>query len=157
MIAIALAEARAKPCACPGGVVDHLQSCGGRTRGNPISEEEFLAFVAAVDGQVVGVSAVTGATRSPRESSGGAEGRLEIRMSLYTREMCLRRASACATSDEWKRVIAEHEAVAASSADSERARIARGFAAIARRRRDEERWRVEAYRRLAEGEEVTGQ
>jgi len=74
-------------------------------------------------------------------------------VSRYTAERCRWRAEACPTTDEWPRIIAEHEEAARSS-DPDQARIARGFALIARRRRDEEQWRAEAYERLARGEDI---
>lgn len=76
-------------------------------------------------------------------------------MSAYTAKRCQDRADACRDGGHnWVRIINEHE-TAAFSSDSEEARIARGFAVIARRRREEERWRAESYERLANGEDIT--
>lgn len=77
-------------------------------------------------------------------------------MSRYTIERCRRRAEIAVEGDggNTERLIREHEEAAASATDPEVARIARGFAAIASRRLGEEAWRAEAYRRLADGEEV---
>lgn len=75
-------------------------------------------------------------------------------MSIYTAKRCLDRAEANRGDGDYPRIIREHEE-AAKSADPETARIARGFALITRRRLEEERWRAEAYARLARGEELS--
>lgn len=74
-------------------------------------------------------------------------------MSTYTIKRCLDRAEANRGDGDYPRIIREHEE-AAKSTDPDTARIARGFALIARRRLDEERWRAEAYARLSRGEEI---
>lgn len=76
-------------------------------------------------------------------------------MSTYTTRRCLDRAEANRNDGHnWVRVINEHETAALSS-DPEEARIARGFAMIARRKRSHERWLADTYERLANGEDVT--
>lgn len=75
-------------------------------------------------------------------------------MSSYTIKRCLDRAEACRGDGDMPRIIREHDE-AAHATDPEVARIARGFAIIARRRLEEERWRAEAYARLARGEDIT--
>ena len=74
-------------------------------------------------------------------------------MSVYTIKRCLDRAEANRGDGDYPRIIREHDE-AATSPDPETARIARGFAIIARRRLEEERWRADAYARLARGEEI---
>lgn len=74
-------------------------------------------------------------------------------MSTYTIKRCLDRAEACRGDGDFPRIIREHKE-AAQSSDPETARIAKGFAVIAERRLAEERWRAEAYARLARGEEL---
>lgn len=76
-------------------------------------------------------------------------------MSRYTAERCRWRAEAAEPDKRTlERLIAEHnEAAVVLTGDA--ARIAAGFAAIARRRLEEERWRADAYARLARGEDIT--
>ena len=74
-------------------------------------------------------------------------------VSAYTTKRCLDRAEACRGDGDMPRIIREHEE-AARSTDLETARIARGFALITRRRWNEERWRADAYARLARGEDI---
>lgn len=77
-------------------------------------------------------------------------------MSTYTIERCnWREAAALPDKANLERVISEHEEAATSAADPETARIARGFALIARRRLADERWRADAYKRLARGEDIS--
>ena len=73
-------------------------------------------------------------------------------MSVYTVANCLRRAEAIRGDGDLPRIVREHEE-AARSTDPETARIARGYAVIARRRLHEQRWRADAYARLARGDE----
>lgn len=78
-------------------------------------------------------------------------------MSKYTAEHCRRRAEAVralAAATDTERLIREHVEASIVLAGDE-ARIAAGFAAIARRRLAEDTWRADAYERLARGEDIT--
>lgn len=76
-------------------------------------------------------------------------------MSVYTTKRCLDRAEANRGDGDYRRIISEHEEVAEYDPDPDVKRIARGFAVIAKRRLQEERWRADAYARLARGEDIT--
>lgn len=76
-------------------------------------------------------------------------------MSRYTAEHCLRRAENILSDWDGGRIIREHQEHALTTSDPDEARIARGFAVIARRRRLDDVWRAKQYRRLANGEDIT--
>lgn len=73
---------------------------------------------------------------------------------MYTIKRCLDRAEANRGDGDYPRIIREHEEVAKLDPDPETRRIARGFALIAQRRLQEERWRARAYERLSRGEDI---
>lgn len=75
-------------------------------------------------------------------------------MSRYTAEHCLRRAENILSDWDGGRIIREHQEAAVRTSDPDEARIAKGFALIARRRRLDEVWRAKQYRRLANGEDI---
>ena len=76
-------------------------------------------------------------------------------MSRYDAQACLRRAENIKSDWDGGRVIREHQENALNATDLDEARIARGFAAIARRRRLDDMWRATQYQRLARGEDIS--
>lgn len=76
-------------------------------------------------------------------------------MSRYTAERCLSRAENVLADWDGGRVIREHEEHATTTSNPDEARIARGFAAIAKLRRLDDVWRATQYKRLARGEDIT--
>lgn len=75
-------------------------------------------------------------------------------MSRYTAEHCLRRAENILSDWDGGRIIREHQENAENATDPDEARIAKGFAIIARRRRLDDVWRAKAYQRLANGKDL---
>lgn len=75
-------------------------------------------------------------------------------MSRYDEQACLRRAENILSDWDGGRVIREHQENSLASTSADEARIARGFAVIARLRRQDEVRRANLYRRLANGEDI---
>ncbi len=75
-------------------------------------------------------------------------------MSRYTEQKCLERAANIKSDWDGGRVIREHQEAALAATDPDEARIARGWAVIARRRRLDDMWRATQYQRLARGEDI---
>lgn len=75
-------------------------------------------------------------------------------MSIYTTKRAADRAEACRGDGDWPRIIREHEQAAKDETDPDVQRIARGFALVARRNHEHEKWKADAYARLARGEEL---
>jgi hypothetical protein len=75
-------------------------------------------------------------------------------VSRYDEQACLRRAENILSGGDDARIVREHQANALSAADPDEARIAKGFAIIARKRREHDMWRAKQYRRLANGEDI---
>jgi hypothetical protein len=75
-------------------------------------------------------------------------------VSRYSAEACLRRASNILQDWDGGRIIREHQENAEGASDPNEARIAKGFALIARRRRLDDVWRAKQYKRLANGEDI---
>ena len=76
-------------------------------------------------------------------------------MSIYTAQKCLERAENVLSGWDGGRIIREHQAAAEATSDPDEARIAIGFALIARRRRMDDVWRATQYKRLARGEDIS--